>query len=34
MKINVSFTESDEKIGFTTLDNGQVHSFPSLSLPF
>lgn len=34
MKIKVNYTENQEEIGFTKLDNGIVHSFPSMNLPF
>lgn len=34
MKIKVNFIESNEKIEMIRLDNGVLHSFPSLSVPF
>lgn len=34
MKINVNFIESNERIDMIRLDNGVLHSFPSLDVPF
>ena len=34
MKINVKYIDEGEKIEMIRLDNGILHSFPSLSVPF
>ena len=34
MKINVKYIDEGEKIEMIRLDNGVLHSFPSLSVPF
>ena len=34
MKIKVKYIDEGEKIEMIRLDNGVLHSFPSLSVPF